>query len=84
MSKIEKIMEKHPDYLFMVMDGFDDAILGMLYTSEDSKRLIYSVKRIIEILCEDMPEEDAWEFFEYNIAGSFMGDQTPLLCYDLI
>lgn len=74
-----------PDTTFLTIDGFDEAILGVHHTIEDTKKLIYSVKAIIEILCRDeMSEEDAWEYFNYNIDGSFMGDATPMFCYDLV
>jgi len=50
---------------------------------EKEMRLIYSVSKCIEILCRDMSEEDALEHFDYNVSGSYMGDKTPIWCYDI-
>lgn len=76
---IERILEVYPDEEFLKADGFDDAIIGV---DENSMRLIYSVSRCIEILCEDMSEEDALEHFDYNVRGSYVGDKTPIWCVD--
>jgi hypothetical protein len=32
---------------------------------------------------EDMSYEDAVEHFEYNIAGSYVGEKTPVYVYDI-
>lgn len=62
-------------------DGFDDAIIGI---EEGSHRLIYSVARCISILmADDMSEEDALDYFHYNVAGSYVGDKTPIWCNDM-
>jgi hypothetical protein len=61
-------------------DGFDAAILGI---DEKSMRLVYSVSKCIEILMEDMSEEEAMEFFEYNISGAYVGEKTPIWCWDI-
>jgi hypothetical protein len=61
-------------------DGFDAAILGI---DEKSMRLVYSVSKCIEILMKDMSEEEAMEFFEYNISGAYVGEKTPIWCWDI-
>jgi hypothetical protein len=37
----------------------------------------YDKDKIIEILMRDMSEEEAIEYFEYNILGAWMGAYTP-------
>lgn len=76
---LDKIVESFPDDEILKMDGLDDAIIGI---DEKTVRLIYSVSKIIEVLCEDMPEEDAWDYFGYNIECCYVGEKTPILCYD--
>ena len=29
-----------------------------------------------------MTEEESIEYFEYNVSGSYMGEKTPIWCYD--
>lgn len=43
---------------------------------------VYSVRKIIEVLQRDMSYKDAVEWFDYNIACLWAGDDTPILVYD--
>ena len=76
---IDKIIEQYEDETFLKADGFDEAIIGV---DETTMRLIYSVKRCIEILMRDMSEEDAMEYFSFNVSGSYVGEKTPIWCED--
>ena len=76
---IDKIIEQYADETFLKADGFDEAIIGV---DETTMRLIYSVKRCIEILMRDMSEEDAMEHFSFNVSGSYVGEKTPIWCSD--
>jgi hypothetical protein len=76
---IDKIIEKYQDESFLKPDGFDEAIIGV---DENEMRLVYSVSKCIEILCRDMSEEDAIEHFYFNVSGSYVGDKTPVWCFD--
>lgn len=78
-SYIEAILDEYPSEHFLKADGFDDAIIGV---DENSMRLIYSVSKCIEILMNDMNREDAVEYFYYNIHGSYLGEKTPIWCFD--
>lgn len=74
---LEYILEQYEDEEILIADGFDQAIIGI---EESSMRLIYSVNKCIEILTEDMSEEDALEYFSYNVIGSYVGEKTPIWC----
>jgi len=76
---INEIIEQYAEETFLKADGFDKAIIGV---EENSMRLIYSVSKCLAILCEDMIQEDAVEYFEYNVKGSYMGEKTPIWCED--
>lgn len=77
---LELILETYPEDDFLKADGFDDAIIGV---DESNMRLIYSVKKCITILMKDMSSEDAWEYFNFNVRGSYMGEKTPIWCDDI-
>ena len=62
-------------------DGFDQAIIGIEY---ESFRVIYSISKCIEILCKDMSEEDAREYFDFNVVSGYVGEKTPIFCNDEI
>jgi hypothetical protein len=79
MSFLQEILDAHPDDQFLLADGFDEAIIGW---EESSCRLIYSIRKCIDILCEDMDEEEAIEYFYYNVQGAYVGEKTPIWCLD--
>ena len=72
-------LEWFPEEDILKADGFDEAIIGI---ETNEMRLIYSVSKCIEILCRDMDEEEAVEFFDFNVRGSYVGDKTPIWCVD--
>ena len=75
----EEILERYSEEELLIADGFNDAIIGI---DESSLRIIYSVKKCIEILMKDMSEEDALEYFSYNVSGAYVGEKTPIWCED--
>jgi len=78
MNRLETILENRPDETFLKADGLDEAVIGW---EENSGRLIYSVTKCIECLMEQgMTDEEATEYFYYNVAGAYMGEQTPIFC----
>ena len=79
-NMLDIIIERYQDEEILIADGFDEAVIGI---DTKSMRLIYSVSKCIEILCRDMNEEDAIEYFEYNVSGSYVGEKTPIWCEDL-
>jgi len=61
-----------------VMDGFDDAILGVVERFNDHF-VLYDQAKVLEILMkrDGMEELEAQEFHEYNQLGAWVGDGTP-------
>ena len=78
----EEILECYPEETFMFADGFDGAIIGI-----DSKtsRIVYSICECTEILMNDsnMTQEEAVEYFYFNVECSYVGEQTPIWVYDV-
>ena len=68
----------------VLADGFDEAIIGIDLNSP-KPRVIYDQYKIINTLRRDssMTEEEAQEFFDYNIAGAYMGEQTPIYVHPI-
>ena len=83
MNLLEGIVELYQEEEILKADGFDDAVIGI---EERSMRLIYSVGKCIEILMtkEDMSLEEAMEYFDFNVKGSWVGDKTPIWCDDMM
>ena len=67
-------------------DGLDEAIIGQTTLwNVDGDVLVYSVDTIISILMnrDGLSYEEAFEFFEFNIQGSYVGDHTPLYVHTI-
>ena len=65
-------------FLFMSEPDYDAAIIGVVERAGASPVIAYDTQKILDILERDMSMEEAQEFFEYNILGAYMGDQTPM------
>ena len=61
----------------LTADGYDDCILGVAYEFGRPPRVAYDRDAMIEKLAEDMTHEEAEEYFEFNIAGAYVGENTP-------
>jgi hypothetical protein len=72
----EIIAELNPDAL--LIDSFDEAIVG--HVEQSSKVLAaYSKEVVLDILHrQGMTEEEAIEHFDFNIIGSYVGENTPV------
>lgn len=83
---LESIIDSYPENEIWKMDGFDDAVIGY---HEPSNRVVYSVKKIVQIIYDEMKNtddltmEDAFDYFAYNIQSNGCGEFTPILCYDI-
>ena len=71
-----EIAEQYPELL--VADGFDKAIIGVARTF-NKLSVCYDTNKCINILIkrDKMSREEAIEYFEYNVVGSYVGDHTP-------
>jgi hypothetical protein len=67
----------------MLADGFDDALIGITFGT--NMIAVYSVQGCINILMKDdeMSFSEAIEYFEYNMAGAYVGEKTPIFVYDI-
>ena len=68
--------------MILKADGFDGAILGLGRRCGQSDLLVYDADKCVAILMKDgMTDEEAMEYFEYNVVGSWMGEGTPIFLY---
>jgi len=69
----------------LFLDGFDEALIGC--GSQYSKQLlvVYSASKIIKCLIQQgMTEEDALDYYNYNISCAWVGDGTPFIVHDYL
>ena len=64
----------------IMLDGLEEAIIGIVEEFGNSPRILYSRSKILEILQKRdlMTEQEAEEFYDYNILGLYAGEQNPV------
>jgi len=79
------------------MDGFDDAFIGIARRCGQQDLPVYSKSIAIEILTKqfenDVSKDDldegeshreiATEYFEFNVEGAWVGEETPIIFYEM-
>ena len=64
----------------VLIDGHDDAIVGMVSISGRLPVVLYDPKIIMDrLVSEGMPREYAQDFIDFNIGCVFAGDGTPAM-----
>lgn len=74
---IEVIASLFPELI--TYDGLNDAIIGV-GTINQNLRVVYDEPLVIEMLQDQLGLEylEAVEYFEFNISGMYVGQNTPL------
>jgi hypothetical protein len=64
----------------IVIDGFDDAILGFSSQCGENTVLAYDIEKMVSIFSqrEDVSYSESYEYIEYNCIGAYMGDGNPV------
>ena len=75
----------HSNEEAVLLDGFDEAIVGVSHSFGKDSVVAYSIAEIIKIMIErdGMTYEDAMEFFEFNILGAHFSDHNPVFIESL-
>lgn len=72
----EELSKYNKNMLFL--DGYSNEPIGVRFKSECQVVTAYDRDECISSLNEQMPYEDAVEYFEYNTMGSYVGNQNPV------
>jgi hypothetical protein len=65
------------DESILLADGFEGAFVGISRQFTNPPIAVYDRIKCIQILSKDMTQEEAEEYFQYNVIGSYVGDGTP-------
>jgi uncharacterized protein YoaH (UPF0181 family) len=64
----------------MTMDDFNGCIVGVGSRCGQMDLVVYDEQKIIDqLVSEGMTHGEAVEYFEFNIAGAWVGDGTPII-----
>jgi len=77
MGIMEYLSEMYPEV--MIMDGFDDCIIGIAERACMEIVVAYDRNKVInKLMGMGMDEDSAIEYFYYNQLGSYIGKHTPV------
>ena len=73
-----ELKEINPEAL--LADGFEDAYIGVCEVFNRPPLAAYDRDKCIEILMErdGMDSDEAEEYFNFNVSGSWVGENTPV------
>lgn len=71
----EELAEENEKMLFA--DGFDDALIGTVQVFNNTVALYDRAKCIRVLQGQGMTWEDAEEYFDFNVTGAYVGENTP-------
>ena len=80
----DAVAERLRDEDILQADGFDEAIIGYaeVWTKNGQARVMaYDRDMCIDVLMErdGMDWNGANEYFDFNVAGAYMGEMTPVI-----
>ena len=61
----------------LLADGFEEAFLGIGWQFR-TPVAVYDKPLCIKKLMKDMSREEAEEYFDFNVQGAYVGEQTPI------
>jgi hypothetical protein len=79
--KIKKIIETHlnDDETILLADGYEEAFVGIGRKFDATPFAVYDRSKCIKKLIEDgLNMEEAEEFFQFNVEGAYVGENTPV------
>ena len=74
----EHILESDQYVGVVLCDDMEEAFIGLGEQFSNPPIAVYDREKCIEILAKDMTYEEAIEYFEFNIIGAWVGEQTPM------
>ena len=77
-QEIHEMCEAYGDEGVIVLDGFESAFIGVVDNGQGIPRACYDRSKVIEHLATAMSHEEAVEFFDFNIYGACLGDNSPM------
>lgn len=89
MSKREQIANNYvggDELLFMDQEYFDEAIIGVATSSLGMMAVAYSEPKVIDLIIKHdrMTPDEAMEYYQFNILGAYVGENTPVFIDDSV
>ena len=78
---LEALAEENPEAI--LADGFEEALIGVARRCGQPTLAVYDVNKAAELLMrrDGLTYEEALEHIEFNAAGAWHGEHTPVWFY---
>jgi hypothetical protein len=77
-QEIHEMCEQYGDEGVIILDGFESAFIGVVGNGQGIPRACYDRSKVIEHLATAMSYEESVEYFEFNVNGACLGDNSPM------
>ena len=79
----DELADHNPDLMLMEpRETYDSCIVGTIQRAGGEECICYDVDKVIAKLVEGgMSDEEAWEYFDFNIVDAYVGKHTPAFLY---
>jgi hypothetical protein len=77
----DKLLKEREESV-MFADGLEEAFIGIGYQNHTPVAIYSKSKAIQCFIDQGMDEEQALEYFDYNVAGANVGEATPIFLED--
>ena len=78
---IDKILNSYNTSSLVIAKGYDNAVIGI---DVDSERIIYSIRKCLEILVAlGLNEDESVDYLQNNTMNEYTGNNRPIWCDDI-
>jgi hypothetical protein len=79
-DQISQALEE-ADMSLLLADGFEDAFIGFSQRISEPALACYDYEKMVDVLVhrDGMSYEEAVEYIEFNVAGAWVGENTPII-----
>ena len=77
-EEIHEMCENYGEEGVIILDGFESAFIGIVENGQGIPRACYDRSKVIAHLATAMSDEEALEYFDFNVNGACMGDNSPI------
>jgi hypothetical protein len=76
-QNIEELINTY-EHELTIMDGYNDCIMGITERFGCEPHVAYDLKKVLKkLISQGMTEEEAREWFDFNMVGAYVGISTP-------
>jgi len=66
-------------FVMLLADGFEECLIGVGSRCGQPDIAVYDQTKCIQVLMsQGMSHEEALEYFDFNVLGSWVGEETPI------